>query len=108
MAKFVEIDNKNLETWEDEYDGKLQVHYRQDVEPILERNKMMRNDSLTDHGIKHDFWLYASIPPVVILKLKYEYGLDVGNRNHIKRVVEVINRDFPFLKCTEKTHTISH
>jgi hypothetical protein len=100
LAKFVELDNKGMETWEDDYEGRLQVHYRQDVEPILERNKMLRDNGITDSGIKRDMWLYASIPPVVILKLRFEYGLDVFDRNDIKRVVEVINRD--------KTHTITH
>jgi hypothetical protein len=108
LAKFVELDNKGMETWEDEYEGRLQVHYRQDVEPILERNKILRNGGLTDSGIKRDMWLYASIPPVVILKLRFEYGLDVFDRNDIKRVMEVINRDFPHVKCTNKTHTITH
>jgi hypothetical protein len=108
LPKFVEIDNKGMETWEDDYEGRLQVHYRQDVEPILERNKMLRDHGITDSGIKRDMWLYASIPPVVILKLRFEYGLDVFDRNDIKRVVEVINRDFPHLKTTNKTHTITH
>lgn len=108
MAKFVEIDDRGMETYEDDYDGRLQVHYRQDVEPILERNKMLRNDGLTDGGIKRDMWLYASIPPVVIYKLLYEYGINIFNRNDTKRALEVINRDFPYLKTTNKTHTITH
>jgi hypothetical protein len=108
MAKFVEIDDKGVETWADNYEGKLQVHYRQDVEPILERNKMLRDGGITDSGIKRDMWLYASIPPVVIMKLRYEYGIDIFDKNHMKRAIEVINRDFPHLKTTNKNHTITH
>lgn len=108
MAKFVDIDDRGVETYEDMYDGKLQVHYRQDVEPILERNKMLRINGLTDKGIKQDMWLYASIPPVIILKLKFEYGIDIFNKDHMKKAIDVINRDFPYLKTTEKHHSIKH
>jgi hypothetical protein len=108
MASFVEIDNKGVETWVDNYEGRLQIHYRQDVEPILERNHTLRINGLTDSGIKRDMWLYASIPPVIILKLRLEYGVDIFNRNHTKRAVEIINRDFPYLKCTEKHHELAH
>ena len=65
-------------------------------------------NGLTDSGIKRDIWLYASIPPVAIYKLLYEYGINIFNRNDVKRAVEVINRDFPYLKTTNKTHTITH
>jgi hypothetical protein len=108
VAKFVELDDRGVSTWEDSYDGKLQVHYRQDVEPILERNKMLRINGLTDGGIKQDMWLYASIPPVIILKLKFEYGVDIFDKNDMKKAIDIINRDFPYLKCTEKHHALKH
>jgi hypothetical protein len=108
MAKFVEIDDRGVATYEDSYEGKLQVHYRQDVEPILELNKTERINGLNDAGIKRDMWLYARIPPVIILKLKYEYGIDIFDKNHMKRAVDIINREFPYLKTTEKHHSLKH
>lgn len=108
MAKFVELDNKGVETWEDEYEGKLQVHYRQDVEPILDYTANLRNAGATDYGIKKDLWHYAQIPPVIILEMKFKWGIDVFNKNHLKRVFELINREYPRLKCTEKQHWLAH
>lgn len=109
MAKFVDYDpDRGVLTQEDMYEGHLQVNYQQDVEPVLELAKKERINGLTDHGIKNDLWLYARIPPVVILKLKFEYGIDIFKRDHLKKAIAVINRDFPYLKTTEKTHTLNN
>lgn len=108
MAKFVDLDDRGVATYEDTYDGHLQVHYRQDVESVLEVAKTERINGLTDHGIKNDLWLYARIPPVVILEMRFKHGIDVFDKNHLKRAFELINREYPYLKCTEKRHTLAH
>lgn len=108
MAKFVECDDRGVSTYEDMYDGKLQIHYEQDVEPTLEFTKKLRNDGLTDYGIKNDFWHYACIPPVVILEMRFKHGVDVFNRDHEKRVYELINREYPHCKTTNKNHYLKH
>lgn len=110
MAKFVEFDPlRAVSTYEDEYEGRLQVHYRQDVEPILELAKTERINGLADKaGKDQELFLYARIPPTVILKLKYEYGVDVFKRDHMKKAFELINEHFPYLKTTEKTHRLRH
>ena len=108
MAKFVEFDDRGVETLEDMYDGHLQIHYRQDVEPILELNKIERNNGLTDYGIKQDLWHYARIPPVVILEMRFKYGVDIFKRDHLKKALQLINTEYPHLKTTEKTHTINN
>lgn len=116
MAQFLDYDPiRGVEQLEDTTDvggrGRLQIHYRQDVEPILDLAKYERNNGLADkHGKEsgQDIYLYARIPPVIILKLKYEYGVDVFKRDHMKRAFEIINRDFPLLKCTDKTHNMKH
>jgi hypothetical protein len=112
MAQFVEYDPlRGVAQYEDRTQGgNLQLHYRQDVEPILEVAKYERDNGIADRmgkENKQDIYLYARIPPVVILKLKYEHGLDLFNRNHLKRVMEVINSDYPYLKCTDKVHRIA-
>jgi hypothetical protein len=85
----------------------MQLHYRQDVEPVLDIAKVERTEGLSDKaGKKQELYLYARIPPVIQLKLKYEKGLDINNRNHMKRIFEVINSEYPMLKCTEKTHRL--
>lgn len=109
MSKFVDFDPlRGVETREDLYDGHIQLHYRQDVEPVLELARAERVDGLTDGGIKNDLWLYARIPPVVILELRFRYGIDIFKRDHLRRAFEVINRDYPYLKTTEKRHTLAH
>ena len=109
MAKFIDCNpSNNMEMWADSTygDHRQQFHYRQDVEPVLEVARTERINGLTDGGIKKDLWLYARIPPVVILELKHKYGVDIFRRDHMKRAMELINSEYPALKCTEKTHTL--
>lgn len=111
MASFAEYNPlTGVEQWVDATpdDNRLQVQYRQDVEPVLEVCKAERNDGLTDYGIKQDLWLYARIPPTVILKLRFEHGVDIFKRDHLKRAFEIINRDYPYLKTTEKKHFLKN
>lgn len=109
MAKFVDINPATgVEMYEDTYDGKVQIHHRQDVSAVLEVAKHERINGLTDHGIKKDMWLYARIPPVVILEMKHKYGVDIFKRDHLKRAFDLINREYPALKTTEKYHEIKH
>lgn len=109
MAKFVEYDPaRGMGIYEDMYDNHLQVHYREDVEGVLELNKYERNNQVHDKGIKQEFWHYARIPAVIIMKLKIEHGIDIFDKNDFKKSVEVINRDYPYLKTTDKHHTVSH
>jgi hypothetical protein len=109
MAKFVDVNPENgVATFEDMYDGKIQLHYRQDVEPVLELAKAERNNGLTDYGIKEDIWLYARIPPVVILELRFKHGVDIFKRDHLKKAFQLINSEYPYLKTTEKRHTLAN
>jgi len=89
-------------------DDEIRHHFSQDVEPVLDHAKMLRNDGLTDSGIKREMWQYATIPPVVILKLKYEYGVDVFKKEHQRRLFQLLNGEFKYLKTTEKMHTVKH
>ncbi len=107
MAAFVEISPTGVETWVDgDEANRLQVHYRQDVEPILDYAKLIRDDGdFSAKGIKNDFWLYAVIPPVVILQLRHK-GIDLYRDP--KRALREINENYPHLKCTTKRHTLNH
>jgi hypothetical protein len=106
MPQFVEKDPGGVETWtDDDHEPGLKIHYRQDVEPVLNYARDLRNnEDYSKAGIKRDFWLYATIPPVVIMKLKIEHGLDVFDPNHVKAVHKIINQDYPYLKCTTGHH----
>lgn len=43
---------------------------------------------------------------MVILKLKYEYGVDIFKRDHLKRAMRLIDEHFPYIKTTNKTHRL--
>jgi hypothetical protein len=109
MAKFVDYDpTRGVETYEDMNDGHLQIHYKQDLDPLLDYTARLRNDGLTDHGIKNDLWHYAQIPPVIIMEMRFKHGVDVFKKADLKRVFELINREYPKLKTTEKNHWLKH
>lgn len=112
MAQLLDWDPvRGLAQYEDVYDGHLQVHYRQDVEPVLDLAKTERINGIADKATKHaDMHLYARIPPVVILEMKYKHGVDIFSRDKgmMKKAVDLINREYPYLKTTEKHHQIRH
>ena len=83
--------------------GRLDIHYRQDIEPLLEHTKMLRDNGLMDPGIKQGFWHYASIPTTVQLELLNK-GIDIFKANDFPRLCAEINTNYPWLKVTEKNH----
>jgi hypothetical protein len=86
----------------DEATGNATLHRTQDVQDLLDYNAALRNDGLTDKGIKESWWLYAKIPPIVMLKLRNQ-GINVEDGRHIDRVVKEINQNYPMLKTTQKS-----
>lgn len=91
----------------DEQSCKEHIHYTQDVEPILDLTKIERNEGLSDaRWRKKGMALYARIPPVIILKLKYEHGVDIFKRDHLAKAFQLINSEYPHLKTTNMTHTV--
>lgn len=82
------------------------ISHEADATPIIERNKALATDD--DHtklGIKQEFWHYASIPAGVIMEWKQKFGVDVWNKNHSKRVGQLLNDpDYRYLKVTSGYH----
>lgn len=112
MAAFVDIEPNGVETWVDgDESNRLQVHYRQDVEPILERAKLIRNEGWADVKVngrpKNFLRLYCTIPPVTIMELRNKYGVNFFNRNHLKRAMYLIDTEYPYLKTTNMRHTVA-
>lgn len=92
-----------------EYDAvsdTTKVGAEQDCSLLLEANKILQNDeSYTKKGIKDSWWHYASYPAIIIEKWKNEYGVDVFNKDHQKKVLELTNRpEYRYLKTTTKMH----
>lgn len=83
--------------------GRLDIHYRQDVQGLLENNQRARNGGLTDGGIRAGFWHYASIPTTVQIELLNK-GIDIFKANDFPRLCAEINSNYPWLKVTDKNH----
>ena len=82
------------------------ITHEQDVQPLIDRNIMSANDDdKTKHGIKNDWWKYASIPNIIAMKWKQEKGVDIFNRDHQKAMFKLLNDpEYKFLKATSKHH----
>lgn len=109
MAKqILDYDPDTLTTQYHHFDpvtGITTIETVQNVEPYLERNKILRNDEdYSRRGIKNEMWHYASIPNQVIEKIRQDHGLDVFNKDHSKAVLRIINTEYPYLKVTTKHH----
>ena len=76
----------------------------QDVAPLLDFNKNLQNDpEYWKKGVKDSWAHYASIPPIIIEKWRNEFGIDVFNKDHAKRVKKLLNDpEYRYLKTTAK------
>jgi len=89
----------------DELTGKTYLHSQQDVTALVERNKKLANEGVTDHGIKRDLWLWASLPSTVIVDLmRRGMNLYSGDEDVHRRIRQIVNSEYPYLKTTWKKH----
>jgi hypothetical protein len=110
MAKWTEYDPvTGIKETNSYFDGEdtITVHKEQHVQALLDRNAELRATAATDKGIKGGFWWYCSIPLTVQYELLSKYGLNIQNKNHTDAIFDIINRDYPALKVTQKTHSRS-
>src|SRR5262245_32377197 len=63
----------------------------QDVAPILERNRALQNADDQGWSGSRDLRRAATIPDIIILKWRNEYGIDVFNRDHWPAVKRLLN-----------------
>jgi hypothetical protein len=94
----------------DNHDGTFNIEHLQSravIDALIDANKELANDTtLTRRGMKKDWWKYATIPNIIILKWKKELGVDIFNRNDKKKMFELLNDpEYKFLKTTHATHT---
>jgi hypothetical protein len=106
--RLLDIKPDGTEVWfeYDPIEKKKVIHYKnRDVEPVLDYCAALRQASeYTQNGIKRSWFHYFHMPDWFALKLRYEYGIDPWDQNNRKRIFEIVNRDFPKLKVTEKSH----
>lgn len=74
----------------DEGSGGFAVETTQDVEPFLERNKQLRNDT-DGFTPSRDMKYIANIPNVVIEKWLNEHGVNLFNKDHEPAVRRLLN-----------------
>ena len=107
MPEFFEYDpvtGIHTDTSYDESTGEMTRHRSSDVEPLLDYTKAMANAGhISSDGIRDSWWLYAKIPPIVMLQMRAK-GIDVTNKDHEKRMFQEINTHYPHLKCTTGMH----
>lgn len=78
----------------------------EDVSPLLDRLKALRNDDdYSKQGIKGEWWHYATIPATVEIALRNK-GLDIYDKNATAAIIKEINTNYPWLKATDKMHRI--
>ena len=75
------------------------------VEPAIDLNKARQNDpNYSKDGIKREWWHEAFIPNIVIEKWKTELGVDLFNKDHLKKVKSLLNSpEYKYLKTTAGT-----
>lgn len=79
---------------------KMTVIRTADVEPVLDFAKGKANElGLNRKDIQEGWWLYAKIPPIVIVQMRTK-GINVFDKNDQKRMFEELNTHYPWLKCT--------
>ena len=108
MAEFLDYDPLTGIAHYTDYDaetGNMQIHTVQDVEPVIEFNKRLQNDSDENlrRGVKKGWWLYAKVPAIVQLKMRAK-GIDLMDPTATKRIMQEINTHYPQLKCTSYSH----
>jgi hypothetical protein len=79
-----------------------------DCSPIIELNKKLQNDpDVWKEGMKNDFALYASIPPIFQLKLLQDHNINVWKKEDGPRLSKILeDPEYRFLKTTTKRHII--
>jgi len=107
MAKEYEW-NPHKGTWyeyeDDPQTGGVIIHTKQDVQPVLDRNKKLRNSGVNDLGgarDKNDLKHYATIPTHVELALR-EKGIDIYSNKYTKELIKEIERNYPECKVTNR------
>ncbi|WP_287994333.1 hypothetical protein [Acidiphilium sp.] len=86
----------------DQETGALIITRLQNVEPVLEFNKMLRGLGKSHYrGEDGTFWHYARVPLIFMEKWIREFGPEVVFGEDDDTIVKLIERDYPYFKCGE-------
>lgn len=91
----------------DAHEDRMVLTHQQDVRRELAFSHAKSvDDNATKRGIKNDLWHYARVPNIVIMEMKNKHGVDFFDKNHKKRVFELLNTEYAYCKTTDKKHAI--
>jgi hypothetical protein len=89
----------------DAHTDQMVLTHQQDVRRELAfAHAKATDDRATKHGIKNDLWHYARVPNIVIMEMKQKHGVDFFDRNHKKKVFQLLNTEYAYCKTTDKHH----
>lgn len=84
-------------------DGKNVVGYEQDVSNHLDHAAELRADTdRWNRGMKASVVHAAFVPDIVILDMRTRFGVNFYDKNQRKRVLELIEKEYPKCKTTDK------
>ena len=103
MAELFEVDPisgiRTELSW-NEHDQTMTVNRIADVEPVLDWTKAVQAEvGMNRKDIQKGWWLYAKLPPIVILQMRAK-GINVFDSNDHGRMFAEINANYATLKCT--------
>lgn len=103
MADFFEIDpvtGIKTETAYDDMTGQLSIIRTADVEQVVDFTRNAAKEAgLNKEGIAEGWWLYAKIPPIIILQMRAK-GINVFDEGDQKLMFRELNEHYSYLKCT--------
>lgn len=103
MAEFFEYDpitGIRTETSFDDVTGEMTLIRSADVDQVVNFTRACANEAgLNKEGIAEGWWLYAKIPPIVILQMRAK-GINVFDEGDQKLMFRELNEHYPHLKCT--------
>lgn len=103
IKTLIDVDPLTLtQTWHhyDPHTDETIIEEVQDVQPFLERNKLLYNNPELHKKDQDGKWV-ASIPNGVQLKWMRDYGINVLNKHHWPRVRRLLNSpEWKYLKVT--------
>jgi len=90
-----------------EGDWKFKARYSVDARPFIEHAAEHRALDEAYRNRKSELRRYARLDPVTCMKIRHEYGIDIYNLKpgEGRRLMQIIDREFPMLKTTNMRET---
>lgn len=89
------------------HDDHMAITHEQDVSEALKVSHFLATErDYTREGMANDMWHYAKVPNSVILEMKQKFGVDFFDKNHAKRMFELLNTEYKAFKTTDRIHNV--